>query len=108
MFNALDLWLLLEPLEKRQTTFDEFSRSFERQGLRSTTTHYLLIDLPELPGEVSWIQELTMVESVVVRRVGLGEVRWSDGRHLVAVDRVAHEEVLDLVRNLLWRGLARP
>jgi hypothetical protein len=63
--------------------------------------NYSFINVAELPSEVSWVQEGTVIEAIIVWRVGLRKVGRRHNGHLVTIDRVAHKEKLDLVRNLV-------
>lgn len=49
-----------------------------------------------------------MIESIVVGRVGLGEIGWRDDGHFVSIDGVLDEKVLDLVGDLLGRETIVP
>ena len=61
---------------------------------------HLLIDAFELPGPLGVVQELPQVKAVVVGGVALGMVSGRQRGHLVPIDGVAAEEVLDLVGHL--------
>ena len=52
----------------------------------------------KLPGPLRVVEEGPVVEPVVVGAVGLRVVGWGQDGHLVAVDRVATEEMLHLQR----------
>ena len=75
-----------------------------RQFLCSKTN--LFIDLPELPGPLSVVEELSLVEAVVVRAVGRCVVGGSQHSHLVPVAGVGAEEMLHLGRNLCRTSIA--
>ena len=61
-----------------------------------------LVDLGELQLPLGVVEELSQVEAVVVRAVGLGMVGGREHGHLVAVHRVEVEETLDFLGHQTW------
>lgn len=58
------------------------------------------VDLVELPREIGRVEELTVIEAIVVGRIGLGEIGRSYDRHFMTVNCILDEEELHLVGDL--------
>jgi hypothetical protein len=54
----------------------------------------------ELPSKIDRIQELSVVEAIVVGRIGLGEIGRRYCGHFVAIYRVANKEMLHFICHL--------
>lgn len=64
------------------------------------STTYGFIDGSKLPNPTIIVQELAVIKSMVIRRVGFGMVGWCQHCHLVSVYTVEAEKQLHLLSNL--------
>ena len=65
-------------------------------------TSNVRVQYAKLVMEFNWIQKLTQIVTIIIRRIVFSMIRGRDGCHFMAIDCIVFEEVFDFAGDFLY------